>query len=372
MAEVPPFVWDGHNDLAWKLRTEAGGDVGGVDVEGNDPARHTDLPRLRAGAVGAQFWSVYVPSSLPEHEAVVATLEQVDLVHRLVRRYERDLRLARTAEDVTEAMREGRIASLMGAEGGHSIGSSLAVLRTLHALGVRYLTLTHNDNVPWADSATDTPAVGGLSAFGVDVVKEMNRIGMIVDLSHVHPLTMKAALAVTTAPVMFSHSSARAVCDVPRNVPDDVLEALRGNGGICMVTFVPEFVTPGRMEWRRLHRRRPVAGEAAATRDDGGDAVPPRPESTMDDVIRHIEHIREVAGVDHVGLGGDYDGTDGMPTGLEDVSRYPLLFEALRERGWSPAELNKLAHGNMLRVMRAVEQTAEKARRNGIESVGER
>jgi membrane dipeptidase len=370
MAHVPPLVWDGHNDLAWKLRTEADSDVGGLDVEGKDLTRHTDIPRLRAGAVGAQFWSVYVPSSLSEHEAVVATLEQVDLVHRMVRRHERDLRLARTAEDVTEAMREGRIASLMGAEGGHSIGSSLAVLRTLHALGVRYLTLTHNDNVAWADSATDTPAVGGLSAFGIEVVKEMNRIGMIVDLSHVHPLTMNAALVATTAPVMFSHSSARAVCDVPRNVPHDVLEALPRNGGICMVTFVPEFVTPGRMEWRR--RRRPVAGDAATMPGQGGDAAPSPPASTMDDVIRHIEHVREVAGVDHVGIGGDYDGTDGMPVGLEDVSRYPLLFEALRERGWSSAELGKLAHGNMLRVMRAVEQTATRARRNGAESIGEK
>jgi membrane dipeptidase len=348
-----PAVWDGHNDLPWRLRSDAGGDVAGIDVAGTAVARHTDIPRLRAGRVGAQFWSVWVPPDLPEAEAVMTTLQQVDLVHRMAAAYPRELSLATTADEVTRAMGQGRIASLIGAEGGHSIGSSLGVLRSLHALGVRYMTLTHNDNVPWADSATDIPAVGGLSPFGVEVVREMNRLGMIVDLSHVHDLTMRAALSVSTAPVMFSHSSARAVCDVPRNVPDDVLEMTRDNGGVCMVTFVAEFVSPGR---RAVWERAPGASAGDwKTAPGGPDPLPP---ATIGDVVRHIEHVREVAGIDHVGIGGDYDGSTHMPAGLDDVSGYPRLFDALRERGWSAADLAKLAHGNMLRVMRAVEDAA--------------
>lgn len=353
MTDAALTVWDGHNDLPWRLRSDAGGDVTGIDVAGAAVARHTDIPRLRAGRVGAQFWSVWVPSNLPEPEAVVTTLQQVDLVHRMAAAYPRELSLATTADDVTRAMADGRIASLIGAEGGHSIGSSLGVLRSLHALGVRYMTLTHNDNVPWADSATDIPAVGGLSPFGVEVVREMNRLGMIVDLSHVHDLTMRAALTASTAPVMFSHSSARAVCDVPRNVPDDVLEMTRDNGGLCMVTFVAEFVSPGR---RAVWEREPGAPAGDWKAAPGGpDPLPP---ATIDDVVRHIEHVREVAGIDHVGIGGDYDGSTTMPAGLDDVSGYPRLFDALRERGWSPADLAKLAHGNMLRVMREVEDAS--------------
>ncbi|HEX6684349.1 MAG TPA: dipeptidase [Candidatus Limnocylindrales bacterium] len=349
-------VWDGHNDLPWRLRNDLDGEVAGLDTPGAGIARHTDIPRLRAGRVGAQFWSVWVPPSLSEPEAVMATLQQVDLVCRMAGAYERDLCLATSADDVTRAMREGRIASLIGAEGGHSIGSSLSVLRTLHTLGVRYMTLTHNDNVPWADSATDTPAVGGLSPFGVEVVREMNRLGMIIDLSHVHDLTMWAALEASTAPVMFSHSSARAVCDVPRNVPDDVLAKTRDNGGVCMVTFVAEFVSPGRMA---VWEREPGAAMGDWITAPGGPEQPPP--ATIDDVVRHIEHVREVAGVDHVGIGGDYDGSTNMPVGLDDVSGYPRLFDALRERGWSPGDLAKLAHGNMLRVMRAVEDAATTA-----------
>ncbi|WP_211588814.1 dipeptidase [Allorhizocola rhizosphaerae] len=353
MTHSTPAVWDGHNDLPWKLRCHAGGAVAGIDVRGGTGWAHTDIPRLRAGGVGAQFWSVWVPSNLPEAEAVQTTLEQVDIVHRMAEAYARDLVLATTAGGVADAMREGRIASLIGAEGGHSIGSSLGVLRTLQALGVRYMTLTHNDNVPWADSATDFPAVGGLSPFGVEVVREMNRLGMIVDLSHVHELTMNAALAVSAAPVMFSHSSARAVCDVPRNVPDGVLAKLRDNGGVCMIAFVAEFVSPARgARWER------DPGAAAGDWKFPPDAPP----ATIADVVRHIEHVREVAGVDHVGIGGDYDGSTHMPVGLDDVSGYPRLFDALREKRWSQAELTKLAHGNMLRVMRAVEDVASRQR----------
>ncbi|MFC7550639.1 dipeptidase [Plantactinospora sp. GCM10030261] len=356
-----PTVWDGHNDLVWELRDQAGYDLDKLDVGRHCPSVRTDLPRLRAGGVGAQFWSVFVPSSLAEPAAVVATLEQIDGVRRLVDRYPNDLALATTADEATGAMSAGRIASLLGAEGGHSIGSSLGVLRGLYALGVRYLTLTHNDNTLWADSATDIPAVGGLSPFGVEVVREMNRIGMIVDLSHVHERTMRAALAATRAPVMFSHSSARALCDVPRNVPDDVLAAIRGNGGVCMVTFVPEFVTPGRQAWRdrrERHRATLTPDEREGDWRAGFLATDPAPVCTIDHVVRHVEHVREVAGVDHVGIGGDYDGADSMPDGLADVSGYPRLFAALRERGWSAVELAKLAHGNMTRVLRAVEDAA--------------
>lgn len=360
-----PLV-DGHNDLMWELREQAGYDFDRIDVSHPVATTNTDLPRLRAGGVGAQFWSVFVPSTLPGPEAVVATLEQVDGVRRMTRRYAAALAPARTSADVVAAARAGRIACLMGAEGGHSIGESLAVLRMLHALGVRYLTLTHNDNVPWADSATDVPTVGGLTEFGRGVVREMNRIGMIVDLSHVAATTMRAALETTRAPVMFSHSSARAVCDSPRNVPDDVLSALAANGGVCMVTFVPEFVSPATAEWR-------VEAAAAAARVgvDAKDWVAfqrfvrthvldhPKPDATIDQVVAHLEHVRDVAGVDHVGIGGDYDGTDTFPVGLEDVGGYPRLVAALLDHGWSDSDVAKLARDNILRVMRDVEDAAQ-------------
>ncbi len=238
-----PTVIDGHNDLPWQLRLQCGGDLDRIDMAQRQPTTATDIPRLRAGGVGGQFWSVYVPSNLPGDVAVTQTLEQIDLVHRLVRRYADDLAFATTADQVEAAMTAGKIASLLGAEGGQSIGSSLGALRILHRLGVRYLTLTHNDNVPWADSATDTPAVGGLTAFGVEVVREMNRLGMLVDLSHVSGETMRRALDVVEAPVIFSHSCAQAVTDSPRNVPDDVLARMAQGGGVCMVAFVPEFLT---------------------------------------------------------------------------------------------------------------------------------
>ncbi|GAA5027113.1 dipeptidase [Actinopolymorpha pittospori] len=359
-----PLV-DGHNDLPQAVRRAAAYDFDKVDVAQSQPGLDTDIPRLRAGGVGAQFWSVYVPSRLQGDHAVSATLEQIDGVHAMVRRYADTFGLATTAEEVEQVFASGRIASLMGMEGGHSIDCSLATLRAMYTLGVRYMTLTHNDNVPWADSATDEPAVGGLSRFGEEVVAEMNRLGMLVDLSHVSADTMRAALRVSEAPVIFSHSSARAVCDVARNVPDDVLAALPANGGVCMVTFVPEFVTPACAEWRKE-----AASAAAAVGVKSTDLQAfygftrewqrehPKPEGTIADVVAHVEHVREVAGIDHLGLGGDYDGTDTFPIGLEDVSGYPRLFAALLERGWSEEDLRKLAGANAIRALRDAEGCA--------------
>ena len=351
-------VVDGHNDLAWELRERAGYDLDRLDVAMPQPDLQTDIPRLRAGGVGGQFWSVYVPSSLQGDHAVSATLEQVDAVHALVGRYPDAFALATTADEVRRAVAAGRIASLLGAEGGHSIDCSLATLRMLHALGVRYLTLTHNDNVPWADSATDRPRAGGLTRFGVEVVRELNRAGVLVDLSHVAPATMRAALDVTEAPVIFSHSSARALCDVPRNVPDEVLARLPGNGGLCMVTFVPAFVSPGRAAWWEEAKAHLAAG--GVDPDDYPAARPllaawekrhPPPRVTVAEVADHVDHVREVAGVDHVGLGGDYDGVPSQPEGLEDVSGYPRLVAELLDRGWSDAEVAKLTWANALRVL---------------------
>ncbi len=360
-----PLV-DGHNDLLWQLRLQASYDLDRLDVSGPCPTLHTDLPRLRAGGVGAQFWSVYVASDLPGHEAVTATLEQLDGFHRLLARYPRDLVRAGTAADVERAVTEGRIASLAGIEGGHSIGGSLGALRMMFALGARYMTLTHNHTTSWADSATDEPRHGGLTAFGVQVVLEMNRLGMLVDLSHVAPATMRAALAATRAPVIFSHSSARALCDHPRNVPDDVLAELARNGGVCMVTFVPGFVSPPVAEawlelaalergWRSEH---PGDDAAVAALIDRWRADHRVPRATLGQVADHVDHVREVAGLDHVGIGGDFDGVDELPDGLGDVGTYPALFAELRGRGWSDGELAALAGGNVLRVLRDAERVA--------------
>jgi len=358
-------VLDGHNDLLWEAREQVGYDFERLDVGVGTTTTHTDLPRLRRGGVGAQFWSVFVPASLSGDDAVSATLEQVDAGHQMVARYAAELAFARTADEVEAAWATGRIASLLGAEGGHSINCSLATLRMLHVLGVRYLTLTHNSNVPWADSATDEPVVGGLSRFGVEVVREMNRIGMLVDLSHVSADTMRDALRASEVPVIFSHSSARAVCDSPRNAPDDVLESLRDNGGVCMVTFVPKFVNPDAAAW---HDQAVAEAESQGIQQADAAAFSPfyrdyrarnpEPPATLDDVVRHCEHIREVAGVDHVGVGGDYDGVEVLPQGMGDVTAYPALLEALAERGWSDDDLARLASGNVLRVMREAEAGA--------------
>lgn len=360
-----PLV-DGHNDLAWELRTRVGYDLDKLDVGRPQPSLQTDIARLRQGQVGAQFWSVYVPSRFDGRGAVTATLEQIDNVHTLVRRYPDVFELALTADDVERIFRGGRIASLIGMEGGHSIDASLATLRMLHRLGARYMTLTHSSNVSWADSATDTPALGGLSPFGESVVREMNWLGMLVDLSHVSPATMRHVLRVSEAPVIFSHSSARALCDVPRNVPDEVLALLPKNGGVVMVTFVPGFISPVVAEWdtrfeaaqrewsERLKDDRP-AREAEEARWRQAN---PRPAATLAQVADHIDHVRTVAGIDHVGIGSDFDGIEVGPAGLEDVSKFPDLIAELLRRGYSDADVKKLLGENLLRVMRAAEATA--------------
>jgi membrane dipeptidase len=353
-----PIV-DGHNDLPFQLRELVNYDLAAYDIGQRQDRTHTDLVRLAEGGVGAQFWSVFVPAEWAGERAVTATLEQIDVVHRMIARYPDRMALVTTEAELRQAWRDRKLASLMGAEGGHSIDCSLAVLRTLHALGVRYLTLTHNSNVPWADSATDVPALGGLNDFGRSVVAELNRLGMLVDLSHVSPDTMRDALAVTRSPVIFSHSSARAVCDSPRNVPDDVLSALTVNGGVCMVTFVPSFVSEDCRQFVELVRADMLdRGEdpkdwtqqmAATTRYVAlGHA---RPRASVGQVADHVEHVREVAGMAHVGLGGDYDGCDELPVGLEDVSGYPALIAELMDRGWSDAELAALTGENVLRVL---------------------
>ncbi|GAA3191763.1 MULTISPECIES: dipeptidase [Streptomyces] len=372
LAEHP--VVDGHNDLPWALRAQVGYDLDRRDIAGDQSEfLHTDIPRLRAGGVGAQFWSVYVRADFAGDTAVSATLEQIDVVRRMAARYPEALRLAFTADDMEAARADGVIASLMGAEGGHSINNSLATLRALHRLGVRYMTLTHNDSLAWADSATDEPRAGGLSAFGEEVVREMNRLGMLVDLSHVAATTMRDALRVSTAPVIFSHSSSRAVCDHPRNIPDDVLERLPANGGTAMATFVPKFVHQEVGPWvlradenMRAHgfHHLETTPEAMAVQREFR-AANPMPEATAATVADHLDHMREVAGVDHIGLGGDYDGTAFTPTDLADVASYPNLLAELLERKWSTADLAKLTWRNAVRTLRDAEDVAraEQARR---------
>jgi len=355
---------DGHNDLPWALRERAAP----VDLAEPVTGTHTDLPRLAAGGVGAQFWSVYVPASLAGEGAVTAVLEQIDLTRRMIAAYPQALELALTAADVEQIFASGRVASLLGAEGGHAIASSLGVLRILYALGVRYMTLTHNANVGWADSATDEKQAGGLTDFGREVVREMQRLGMLVDLSHVSPDTMHDALDAAVAPVIFSHSSARAVCDNPRNVPDEVLARLPGNGGVCMVTFVPGFVSQECSDW--------LAGLKAEAARRGLDpknfaqlwgikaeweAARPRPQATLAQVADHIEHVRRVAGLEHVGIGGDFDGTPDVTVGLEDVSTYPALLAELLARGWTEPDCAALAGGNLLRALHAAESAAARA-----------
>lgn len=362
LAEHP--VIDGHNDLLWAMRDLNGYDFSAYDVGERQQQTQTDLPRLREGGVGAQFWSVFVPCQEGER-SVTTTLEQVDAAYRMFQRYADRLVVTTTADEVEAAWRDGRIACLMGAEGGHQIAESTAVLRMYHRLGVRYLTLTHNDNVPWADSATDIPVLGGLSDFGCDIVREMNAIGMMVDLSHVSHDVMRDALDTTRAPVIFSHSSAYTVCDHPRNVPDDVLARLADNGGTCMVTFVPRFVNQAVRDWA-LEAQRRAEAQGVDPRDltamhgveTAYETEVPQPPAHLSDVVAHLEHVREVAGIDHVGLGGDYDGTEWLPEGLEDVTGYPRLLSALAERGWSGDDLAKLTCRNVLRTMRAVEDVA--------------
>jgi membrane dipeptidase len=378
-------IIDGHNDLPTQLRARAGYAVRGLGPVWTE--FQTDIPRLRAGGVGAQFWSVHVPSNLPEPAATVATMEQIDAVYRLTAAYPDDLAMAYTAGDIERVIAGGRIASLIGIEGGHSLATSLGVLRSFARLGVRYVTLTHNNNTSWADSAADAPAVGGLNDEGRAIVREMQRIGVLADLSHVAPVTMHAALDVADAPVIFSHSSVRALTDHHRNVPDDVLVRLRDNGGVVQVTFVPYFVSeevrawaaaadaesarlgvPDAEAWPRAPRpgEDPMAVVASLPPPPTPPeplaawlAANPRPTATVSQVADHVEHARDVAGIDHIGLGGDYDGTDVQPAGLDDVSGYPRLLAELANRGWSEPELEALTGRNVLRVLRETERLAE-------------
>jgi membrane dipeptidase len=344
-----------------------------MDIAVGQPSLCTDIPRLRAGGVGAQFFSVFVPGTLAGADAVATVLEQIDCVRNLIARYPETFAAARTAGDVRSAWQHGRIAALMGAEGGHCIHDSLGVLRTLRALGVAYMTLTHNQNTDWSDSATDTARSGGLTEFGRDVVREMNRIGMLVDLSHVSAETMRAAIATSTAPVIFSHSSCRAVTDHARNVPDDVLASLADGDGVVMLTFVPAFVSQECADHAAAldaERRRLGLGTYAFDGDAQADpeavaelgewlAAHPEPVASVSDVADHVEHARDVAGAAHIGIGGDFDGSPSYPAGLGDVSRYPVLLGELADRGWSDTELAGLTSGNILRVLQAAEDAAE-------------
>lgn len=357
-------VFDGHNDLAWAIRrAEQPLDVTAYDLRERTPG-HTDLARLKAGGVGAQFWSVYIPGEIADSGYVRVQLEQIDVARRVIERYP-ELELVGTADEAERAMAEGRIASMLGLEGGHAIDNSISLLRTYYDLGARYMTITHNVTLDWADAASDTARSGGLTPFGEDVIREMNRLGMLVDLSHVSPATMHDAIDATRAPVIFSHSSARALTDHVRNVPDEVLRRMPENGGLVMVTFVPSFVSEDLREW--WVRRDSVLSEleeggasedAVDAADDAFREANPRPEATIADVADHIEHVRDVAGIDHVGIGADYDGISSTPTGLEDASTYPRLIAELLRRGWSEAELAKLTSENALRVLRRAEAVA--------------
>lgn len=363
---------DGHNDLPWQYRQHFQRAVSRLDIAQPQPDFMTDIPRLREGGVGAQFWSVYVPTSLDGGAAVLATLEQIEVVYQMIRRYPDTFELALTANEVEAAFREGKIASMIGMEGGHSIDNSLAALRMFYKLGARYMTLSHSKSTAWAESSSDEARGEGLSAFGKVVVSEMNWLGMLVDLSHVSPATMHDALDVSEAPIIYSHSSARAITDHSRNVPDDVLRRLPDNGGVVMVTFVSSFVSTSALEHRRAgdaerERLRDLPG---STEDSVREAMEqwaeanPAPRGTVSLVADHIDHVREMAGIDHVGLGSDYDGTTYVPQGLDDVSTFPALTAELLERGYTDQDVMKLLGLNLLRVMRDAEAVAERLQRD--------
>lgn len=362
---------DGHNDYPWAVRENVQRDIEKLDIAKSQPTIHTDIARLQAGGVGGQFWSVYTPSDYAGQTAVTATLEQIDIVHQMLRKYPETFELALTAADVERIFKGGKISSMIGMEGGHSIDNSLAALRMFHRLGARYMTLTHSKNTPWADSATDTPQHNGLTPFGEQVVREMNWLGMLVDLSHVSPDTMADAISASAAPVIFSHSSARAVNDVPRNVPDNVLQMLPKNGGIVMVTFVPGFLAPKVTAWNALEAAETARLLQQMPNDEAGRKAGieawrktnPVPRATIADTANHIDHIRKVAGVDHIGLGGDFDGITSVPEGLEDVSKYPALTAELLRRGYSDEDVKKILGLNILRVMKAAEGVSAKLRK---------
>jgi membrane dipeptidase len=368
-----PLV-DGHNDLAWYIRSDfsaAPRDVAAYDLRRPAPG-NTDIARLRQGRVGGQFWSVYIPGEYRDSGFARVQLEQIDIARQFIARYPDAFQLALTAADVRSVHAAGKIGSLIGMEGGHAIENSLGALRAYYALGVRYMTLTHNVTLDWADAALDVPRHGGLTEFGKEVVREMNRLGMLVDLSHVSPGTMSDALDISEAPVIFSHSAARALTDVPRNVPDSILARLPAKGGVVMVTFVPGFVSQDvadytvRRNQAQLDARRRYPDDSAATAGALARwvATNPAPRATIADVADHIEHVRQVAGVDHVGIGSDFDGTgNDLPDGLRDVSRFPALLVELSRRGWSEADLRKVAGENILRVLTTAEAVAHRLQR---------
>jgi membrane dipeptidase len=365
LREVP--IIDGHNDYPMAVREKAAGDIEKLDLRQKQPTIMTDFPRLTAGGVGGQFWSVYVPVELKGADAVSATLDQIDIVYRMVARYPDRLAIALTSDDVEHVEKQGKIASLIGVEGGHSINGSIGVLRMFYRLGARYMTLTHSSNTAWADSATDTPQHNGLTPFGEEVVREMNRLGMLVDLSHVSPATMEAALRIAQAPVIFSHSSSRALVDNPRDVPDSVLAQLPKNGGVIMVTFVPSFVsqeltTYNARESAEDKRVKDEMKDAAAAKQamDVWHKANPAPRATLVQVADHIDHIKAVAGIDHIGLGSDFDGITAVVVGLEDVSTYPLLIRELLRRGYSDDDIKKIAGRNILRAMRQAEDASRR------------
>jgi membrane dipeptidase len=363
---------DGHNDLPWEIRASktAPRDVAAYDLRAQAP-KHTDLGRMQEGEVGAQFWSIYIPGEIKDSGYAKVQLEQFDIARRMIAMYPDRLALALSADDIERSFKRGRVASLLGMEGGHAIENSLGALRSYYDLGARYMTLTHNVTLDWADAALDTVRHDGLTDFGREVVREMNRLGMLVDLSHVSPATMSDALDATQAPVIFSHSAARALTDHPRNVPDSILARLPKNGGVVMVTFVPAFVSPEVAAWEARVEEQ-WKGVKASVSDTGQQrkmveewkATHPSPRATLNQVADHIEHVRKVAGIDHVGIGSDFDGIDTTPEGLEDSSKFPELFAELIRRGWTDADLKKLAGQNLLRVFRAAEATAARLQKS--------
>jgi len=389
-------VIDGHNDLPWAIRERYGGDLGKIDLRADTRALPlpagasdeqaplmTDIPRLRAGHVGGQFWSVWIPVGVTGPSAIQMTIEQIDLVKSMALTYPADLVMATSADDIEHAFKAGRIASLIGIEGGHQINNSLPALRQMYDLGARYMTLTHSDNTDWADSATANPVHHGLTPFGLAVLHEMNRLGMLVDLSHVSPDSMKAALAASLAPVIFSHSGARALDDHPRDVPDDVLALVAHNHGVVMVNFYPNYVSQERANWEADHaaeQRRfnapPFGGlyvgqpERAAAALQAWEKSHPPPTVTIAMVADHFDHLRKVAGIDSIGIGSDFDGIPTTPVGLDGVDRFPRLFEELARRGWSDDELAKVASGNILRVLRAAEAVAKRLQASELPASG--
>jgi len=368
LTEVP--VIDGHNDFPWQVRELAKGDLDQLDISRPQTSVMTDIPRLKAGGVGGQFWSVYVPVTLTGADATAATLEQIDIVHRMVAKYPATFALALSADDIVHDEQQGKIASLIGVEGGHCINGSLGVLRMFYRLGARYMTLTHTSNTPWADSATDVARANGLTPFGESVVREMNRLGMLVDLSHVAPSTMAAAIKVSRAPVIFSHSSAQALTDVRRNVPDDILRQLATNGGVVMVTFVPGFVSQAVADYTTRETEQQAAATAASKGDaaaatramDAWHAANPAPHATVAQVADHIDHVKAIAGIDHIGLGSDFDGITSVPDGLTDVAGYPHLVAELLRRGYTEDDVKKITGRNILRVLRQAEAVAVRLR----------